>query len=94
VVYLTIEERGQVIPIGFFSRDQLQPGGAGKPSLQAVRKLGGFKLSTGWVTREVDLSKYTGMSAFLTFYVRKAAPVLNLQSQDTALAIDAIRLTN
>ena len=94
LVYLTIEETGQVIPVAFFSRDQLQPGGAGKPSLQAVRKAGGFKLSSGWVTREVDLSKYAGMSAFLTFYVRKAAPVLNLLSQDTALAIDAIRLTN
>jgi hypothetical protein len=93
-VYLTIEETGQVIPVAFFSRDQLQPGGAGKPSLQAVPKAGGFKLSTGWVTREANLSQYAGMSAFLTFYVRKAAPVLNLQSQDTALAIDAIRLTN
>ena len=94
LVYLTIEETGQVIPVAFFSRDQLQPGGASKTSLQAVRKVGGFRLSTGWVTREVDISKYAGMSAFLTFYVRKAAPVLNLQSQDTALAIDAIRLTN
>jgi hypothetical protein len=94
LVYLTIEETGQIIPIAVFSRDQLQPGGAGKPSLQAVREAGGFKLSSGWITRKIEIGKYVGMSAFLTFNVRKAAPVLNLQSQDTALAIDAIRLIN
>jgi hypothetical protein len=94
LVYLTIEETGQIIPVAFFSRDQLQPAGAGKPSLQAVRGVGGFKLSTGWSMHEIDLSKYVGMSGFLTFNVRKAAPVLNFQSQDTALAIDAVRLSN
>jgi hypothetical protein len=93
-VCLTIEETGQVIPVAFFTRDQLQPGGTGQPAVQTVRSVGGFKLSTGWRTYEIDLSKYIGMSGFLSFNVRKAAPVLNFESQDTALAIDAIRLTN
>lgn len=93
-VCLTIEETGQVIPVAFFTRDQLQPGGIGKPAAQTVRSVGGFKLSTGWSTYEIDLSKYIGMSGFLSFNVRKAAPVLSFESQDTALAVDAIRLTN
>lgn len=93
-VCLTIEETGEVIPVAFFTRDQLQPGGTGQPIPKTVRSVGGFKLSSGWGTYEIDLSKYIGMSGFLSFNVRKAAPVLDFESQDTALAIDAIRLTN
>lgn len=91
-VSLTIEKTGEVIPVAFFSRDQLQLGGPGQPNTQAIRNVGGFKLSTGWRTYEIDLSKYIGMSGFLSFNVRKASPVLNLESQDTALAIDDIKL--
>jgi hypothetical protein len=64
LVYLTIKETGQIIPIAVFSREQLQPRGAGKPSLQAVREAGGFKLSSGWMTRKIDPGKYVGMSRF------------------------------
>lgn len=93
-VYLTIKETGQVIPLAFFSRDQLQPGGAGEPALGAVCNAGGLKLSTGWKTYEVELSKYVGGSGFLTFNVRKAAPLLGSEARNSALAVDHIRLVS
>jgi len=91
-VYVTIKETGEVLPVAFFSRDQLQLGGTGEPLAGTLRNVGHFKLSTGWRTYYVDLSKYAGKSAFLTFNVRKAAPSLGVGAQNTALAIDNIRL--
>jgi hypothetical protein len=93
-VFLTINETGQVIPLAFFTRDQLQLGGAGEPGPQAVRNAGGFQLSSGWKTYEVDLRKYVGKSGFLTFSVRKAVPLLGFEAQNSALAIDSIKLVN
>lgn len=93
-VYITINESGEIIPIAFLSRDQLQPEGIGEPIAAALRDVGSFKLSTGWKTYYTDLSKYVGKSAFLTFNVRKAAPLLGGEAQNSALAIDNIRLVN
>lgn len=93
-VYLTINETGRVIPVAFFNRNQLQPGGAGEPALGAVRDVGGFRLSSGWKTYEVDVDQYAGKSAFLTFSVRKAARLLGAEARNSALAVDNIRLVN
>ncbi len=93
-VYLTINETGQVIPVAFFNRDQLQPGGAGEPGPGVVRDVGGFKLSSGWKTYEVNLAQYAGKSGFLTFSVRKATPLLGSEARNSALAIDSIKLVN
>jgi hypothetical protein len=93
-LYLTINETGEAIPVAFFSRDELQPRGAGQPGPDVARNVGGFKLSTGWRTYEVNLAQYVGKSGFLTFNVRKAAPQVGPRSRNTALAIDSIKLVN
>jgi hypothetical protein len=93
-VYVTINETGEVIPVAFFSRDQLQPDGSGVPLAGTVHDVGRFKLSTGWKTYYTDLTNYVGKSAFLTFNVRKAARSLGPEAQNTALAIDSLRFAS
>lgn len=91
-VYVTISETGEVIPVAFFSRDQLQSDVIGESLTGTLGDMSNFKLSTGWRTYSADLTRYVGKSAFLTFNVRKAARSLGPEAQNTALAIDSLRL--
>lgn len=96
-IFLTVEAtdqlRQEMVVVGFINRNQLQPDGEGRLTPLAVEGLGGFKMGTRFRTANVELpARFQGRSAFLTFYVRKAAPSLNERSRNTALAIDNIRL--